>query len=407
MQLLAPDNASANWNDEFASLVTQHTMPPFHPAVLGFIDTVSRRLLLDPALRTMPELAAVAHWMRMAHLIEIKRTFLAHNTGRLRLPRGVVVHFAPANVDSIFLYSWFLSLLMGNSNVVRISTRRGPQIVQLLAVLNEVMRDPKFDMVKNRNLVVSYDHDEAITAVLCSRCNIRVIWGGDETITALRSVPLPPLAMEIAFANRFSLVVLRARAVIELPQDELSGLVRRFFNDKFWFDQLACSSPRLVAWVGPPEDAGAAQERFWPALKSYVCERGIAYPPVAGIDRFTAVCACAALGEVDSLPGKVMDFPARAHLGRGQGRFREYHSGCGLFLETEFMGLTAVLEILGSKDQTLCYYGFERGELEEFAVHLPARSIDRIVPVGRALEFSHTWDGVDLLDTFSRVVDVG
>jgi hypothetical protein len=407
MQLLAPENTAARWNQELASLVTQSTLPPFDPAVLGFIDTVSRRLLLDPAVRSMPELAALAHWMRMAHLLEIKRTFLAHNAGRVRLPRGVAVHFAPANVDSIFLYSWFLSLLVGNSNVVRISTRRGPQIAQLLAVLNEVMLNSDFGMVRNRNLVVSYDHDEAITAVLCSRCNIRVLWGGDEAITALRRIPLPPLAMEIAFADRFSMVVLRARAVLELPEDEFSGLVRRFFNDTFWFDQMACSSPRLVAWVGPPEETGSAQERFWPALKSYVCERGISYPPVSGIDRITAVCACAAVGEVDSIPGQVTDFPARAHLGRGQGRFREYHSGCGLFLEAEFADLAAMLEILGSKDQTLCYFGFERGELEKFAAQLPARCIDRIVPVGRALEFSHTWDGVDLLDTFSRVVDVG
>ena len=41
----------------------------------------------------------------------------------LRFPRGLVFHVPPANVDTIFVYSWALSALAGNSNVVRISSR--------------------------------------------------------------------------------------------------------------------------------------------------------------------------------------------------------------------------------------------------------------------------------------------
>ncbi|RAV23587.1 acyl-CoA reductase, partial [Staphylococcus warneri] len=27
-------------------------------------------------------------------------------------------------------------------------------------------------------------------------------------------------------------------------------LLEKFYNDVFWFDQMACSSPRLVVWIG-------------------------------------------------------------------------------------------------------------------------------------------------------------
>src|SRR5229473_1854189 len=43
--------------------------------------------------------------------------------GVRRFPRGLVFHVPPANVDTIFVYSWALSALAGNRNVVRISPR--------------------------------------------------------------------------------------------------------------------------------------------------------------------------------------------------------------------------------------------------------------------------------------------
>ena len=41
----------------------------------------------------------------------------------LVFPRGNVFHLPPANVDTIFVYSWAISALAGNHNVVRISSR--------------------------------------------------------------------------------------------------------------------------------------------------------------------------------------------------------------------------------------------------------------------------------------------
>ena len=38
----------------------------------------------------------------------------------LARPRGLVFHLPPQNVETVFLYSWALSYLAGNANIVRL-----------------------------------------------------------------------------------------------------------------------------------------------------------------------------------------------------------------------------------------------------------------------------------------------
>ena len=58
------------------------------------------------------------------------------------------------------------------------------------------------------------------------------------------------------------------------------------------------------------------------------------------------------------------------------------------------------------EDQTLSVYGFSEGELGELLATLSNRGLDRVVPIGQALEFGNIWDGIDLLDSMSRKIDV-
>jgi hypothetical protein len=80
--------------------------------------------------------------------------------------------------------------------------------------------------------------------------------------------------------------------------------------------------------------------------------------------------------------------------------------GGGLFFETEIEELKQLKQILSAKDQTISYFGFNHACLADLAVTLPSRAVDRIVPIGKALEFSTTWDGTNLLRVFSREIDL-
>ena len=405
MEVLIP-HSSNGWKAHLDQMENLPPLQPFAAESINFIHSFSKAVLTEAHMRSFPEIIALGHWMRRAHILEMKDQFNAERGDRVFLPRGVALHFAPSNVDSIFLYSWFLSLLIGNLNIVRLSMRRNDQLTQLIAAVNCVLARPEFDAVRERSLVLRFEHDDAITEALSAKCQIRVLWGGDQAISRLRQIPLPPLATEVVFADRFSFSVVKAAAVLQQDEMGFRRLIRNFFADSFWFDQMACSSPRMVVWIGAALDIAEAKQRFWPALQAYVAEHGVQYPAVVGVTRLTTMYAYIAEGEVDAILSSPAEIPARAQLNRDARRFRDMHCGGGMFLELECEQLQDFLPLIQPKDQTMSVFGFERPELQKFAREIPNRAIDRIVELGKSLNFSWVWDGVDLLRAFSRQVEI-
>ena len=404
--LLLPTTAE-DYGEQLQRVRLAGTLSPFDPIVVDFIDAVSKAVLLDSAFRKMPEMMAVAHWMRRAHILELGSTFEEQRGDRVRLARGVVVHFAPANVDSIFLYSWFISMLLGNANVVRLSARRGEQVDLLLATINSLFAQERFQPIVDRSLILSYEHDDELTRTLSEACHARILWGGDDTVQRLRAIPVNPLAIELAFANRFSLAVLDAADVAGADEATLTGLAGRFYNDAYWFDQMACSAPRLVIWVGDADACRLAQSKFWPALSHEVDRRGLVYEEMIGLNKLVSAYASAAAGFSDRIEDGVTSAVSRVHLTRTPApEFRSIECGGGLFFETELAELDEVACLVTERDQTLSYFGFERSQLEQFGRTLPTRAVDRIVPVGSALDFSPVWDGSNLFQVLTREVEV-
>src|SRR5690606_36504504 len=125
-------------------------------------------------------------WMRKASLKRLKDTVQADIGDRIVVPRGLAFHIAPSNVDSIFVYTWFISLLAGNLNVVRVSSRESVQTRILVDTLNAVLARPEHEAIARRALLVQYDPDPLITRQFSDACQIRVIWGGDQTVAQIR-----------------------------------------------------------------------------------------------------------------------------------------------------------------------------------------------------------------------------
>jgi acyl-CoA reductase LuxC len=406
ISVLVP-GTKTNLEQQLQHIIVGGTLPPFDPVVIDFIDAVSKVVLLDNAMRHMPEMAAVAHWMRKGHISELLAAFKERRADRLWLARGIAVHFAPSNVDSIFLYSWFLSMLVGNANIVRLSQRRGEQVGLLLEKINLIFEQERFNPVKQRNMVLAYEHEDEITEQLSQCCHVRVLWGGDESVRRLRAIPMNPLGKEVVFANRFSLAMIGAGAVACSSNNQLSQLIERFCNDSFWFDQMACSSPRLVVWVGEKSTCDLAKQLFWEKVQKEVVRRSVQYPEIIGVNKLVTAYVSAGLGLADQIEPNPTGMASRIHLVPGAGpQFRRLECGGGLFFETEISDLNSLPPLLTERDQTLSYFGFCQEDFRKIALFLPTRSVDRIVPIGSALNFSVVWDGSDLLQSFSREIDL-
>ena len=85
---------------------------------------------------------------------------------------------------------------------------------------------------------------------------------------------------------------------------------------------------------------------------------------------------------------------------------RNIHCGGGLFYEARVNHISEISEFITRKDQTISVFGFDREELIDFVIKGNLKGIDRIVPVGKSLDFSNIWDGYDLLQEFSRKIEI-
>lgn len=394
--------SQAVWPDEAAK---QRSLMPAADVLMEFVAELSRRLLSSPEVRRHPELVALGYWMRPSSVRRIVDRILCRRDQAIVVPRGLVFHIAPSNVDTIFVYSWVLSLLCGNRNVVRLSSRSTPQLQLLLGTIDECLALDACAEVARRVSVVRYERAEAITQAISALADTRVIWGGDETVKAIRRIPLPPTANEVAFANKLSLAVLDTAYWQGLDSHERDSLAKQFANDAYWFAQAACSSPRALLWYGAQPSATDADD-FWRRVLQ--ASEGIsgellavdAVSKLVSSHRIAARVGVSFLASSDNrlnrvgislqhLPG-ILD--------------SDVHPGAGLFYEAHLLRLIDLIPALSRKVQTLSYAGIDARQLAAFLSDRPLPGIDRIVPFGRALQFAPVWDGVDLASVFTRVV---
>ncbi len=418
-----PEVTERPLGDVLTALLAAAPAAPFSADSLAAADRFARRLMSDPMARTRPELMTLGFFMRKAELTraQAERAAVARPE-LLEVPVGLVFHIPPANVDTIFLYSWVQSLLAGNLNLVRISARSAPLVEHLCRLLCEVLAEPDLAAVRARTAMIQYGHDDAITTAISAHANLRVIWGGDATVAAIRRSPLPPHARDLTFADRFSLLALSAPVVADSAPAELTLLVEQLFNDLYWFDQAGCSSPRLCLWLGTPAELAAARALLWPALAAFADQRGY-HPDLAMRLAKDVFCHRAVLD--GPVTARTIYGPALTVLSVSTltGLNRD-HPGAGLLFETSIdpsqnrdpisdsSSASAIADALERtlrpwltrKDQTLTYFGIPRDSLVELARRLSGRGLDRIVPVGQALQMSRFWDGYDLASEMIRRV---
>jgi Acyl-CoA reductase (LuxC) len=404
VELLVPQVRQASL-EEVVALLSEQTegLLPFSDSSIDFCAGLSQAIFRDREAARFPELLALAFWMRKAELIALRSQFQAMaRTEAIAVPCGLVFHIPPSNVDTIFVYSWLLAVLTGNRNLIRMSARRAPQAEILLRLLRESLGQAE-KVLRDSTIILSYGHDAEITKTLSMMCDVRVIWGGDHTVSLVRGVPLAVHARELTFPDRSSLGVVRAKPYLALTPQAREKLAEQFFNDAYWFDQMACSSPRLMVWCGTPEDARRASDIFWTALDCCVDKKRFAAAPAIHMRKL--IFSCESI--IDLAVSNYQRFQEVTILTLDSLKsYSREHSGGGLFFSARVNHLSDLAPVLARKDQTLTYFGFNPDELKEFARSLAGKAIDRMVPIGQALQFSRFWDGKDLLREFCRLVHI-
>jgi hypothetical protein len=76
------------------------------------------------------------------------------------------------------------------------------------------------------------------------------------------------------------------------------------------------------------------------------------------------------------------------------------------FFEYDLNNRDELAACVNTKFQTSTYFGIDPKELGDWIIQKRLHGIDRIVPIGSALDISVIWDGYDIIKTLSRIIDI-
>ena len=368
----------------------------FSERVVDFFSNLSREIMNDRRSRNYTDVMSYAYWIRKA---SIERAKEKHLDRKNRIGRGVAFHVAPSNVPVNFAVSMTSSLLAGNATIIRVSNKNFEQVDIICEAINKILCGECKEM-REYLCVIRYEHSELITQELSNICDVRIIWGGDNTINTIRKSSLPPRAIEMTFADRHSLAVINADKYLYEDSDDVA---RGFYTDTYYSDQNACSSPRLVVWLGNRVDE--AREVFWEKINTLV-ENDYEMKPIQAIDKFTSLSM---LGMGHDGVHLVSDnnLVVRVEVDKLYPELMNYKNGGGYFFEYKANKLDDIIPVLTKQCQTISVLGIDKQEVLDIVFKYGVRGVDRIVELGQTMALEFIWDGFKMIETMSRFIYSG
>nr|WP_256387206.1 acyl-CoA reductase [Roseburia sp. 1XD42-69] len=346
--------------------------------------------------RLYPDVVTLGFWLRKSSVLALKERFVS---SRNMVGRGVAFHIAPSNVPVNYAYSLFTGMLCGNANVVRIPSKDFPQVSIINNAINKVLADSKYTSVRPYINLVRYERSREINDYFSELCDIRVIWGGDNTIAELRKSPISPRATEITFADRYSLAVIDSDVYLERENRERAAL--DFYNDTYLSDQNACTSPQVVVWLGNRADE--AKKLFWDELRALTAAK---YPfqAIQGVDKLSKLYLASA-GYNTSMKKETGEdnHLFRVHVQKLTPELMNYRGNCGYFYEYDCQDIMELRDFCNNTHcQTIGYIGDKAilGPLMNSGI----KGVDRVVPIGHTMDFDFIWDGYNLAEQMTRTL---
>lgn len=387
-------NQSLVWNRNFVLKVKDERC-------IDFLNAISKNIFSHPELRTQAQFVALAFWLRKSNINSLlERAEITNKNGVFYTPVGIVFHVCPSNVDTMFVYSLAISLLMGNKNILRISKRNEIGLISnLFEIINSILKEERFAVFNEYISVVSYGHEEEINNFISKNVDARVIWGGDQTINTFKKFESSSRTKDIVFADRVSCSIISTNEFLNSNDDTKSDLVKKFYNDTYVFDQKGCSSPQAIFIYGDVEKYDEFKNEFSNLLGNYISQQyNFDSFSIASLKINSAVADIAEsiVDRVDwnktglfvsELSSEIVNLP--------------HSCGAGYFYLVKLDNLQAIKKYINKKTQTLTYFGFGQLDLEELITITNAFGIDRIVPIGSALDFDFMWDGYNLFEELS------
>jgi len=371
---------------------------PFNSTICNFLEELSAHLFNSKISKNYTDIKTLAFFCRKKKILNLKKKNFNQNN---RKGLGLLFHITPSNIPTNFAYSLIFGLLSGNKNVVKVPSKVFPQVEIICNAINNALK--KFNSLKNFIKIVRYSDNEDFTKKLSLMCDGRLIWGGNNTINKIRKHPIKEISRDISFADRNSFCIFNSDSLFEISNKKLNEIALKFYNDTFLVDQNACSSPHIIFWLG--KNNLEKRKKFWTIFNKIVDSKykldhsAVFYKQdrlfsdfitknnIKNFRYYGNSIYCVELNQKKTDPSKLI-------------------SRWGYFYEVEITKLEDLSKFSNIFTQTLTYFGFEKKDFNKLIKIKNLNGIDRIVPIGQALDISLNWDGYDIICMLSKVIDI-
>lgn len=384
---------------EFLSLdnfIIQRTSP-FSELVVDFLNELSKRILRNKQAKSYPDLITFGFFCRRSNILKNKDRYLDELS--LRMGYGLTLHISPSNIPINFAFSFLFGLLSGNSNLVRLPSNKYDQNVLFLDIIDDLLKQKEYTSINESNLFFYSERNSKKLEEILKITDCLIVWGGDETVNEFKNQEKKINCVELYFPNRVSSLLIDSKKFIQAKNKK--EILNDFYNDTYLVDQNACSSPTNIFWLGNEKNNQEAQNLFWKELAKTLHLKNYTLSTISIMDKY--INTLKAIEEKrDALELK------KHHISAWELFDVSHHSNffnLGQFASVNLRSLDDLANYLRNKEQTLTYYGLDVGFINS-KLREAQFCIDRIVPIGSALNIGLNWDGKDIVRLLSKYTEV-
>ena len=325
----------------------------FDDRIINFLNSLSKNIMSEKKSRLFPDLFSFGFWCRKENMNKLKNSY---NSQNLMFGRGIAFHVCPSNVPMNFAYSLVFGLLSGNDNIIRLPSRNFDQSELLIKIIKKILKKKIFKFIVKKICLISYDKSDQISQIISEFSNVRLIWGGDETIKKFKKFDTNPRSIDLYFSNRYSISVISTDKLKYNKDNNLLKIANNFYNDAFTMDQLGCSSPQAIFFVGK---TNSNIKKFWKILQDITNNKYIADYSVAN-KKFALMSENIIKNKINVKASYDKFNLIRLKINNLKHNIEDFQNGFGTFFEINIKNLESLKKIISNRYQTLSYYGFKR-----------------------------------------------
>ncbi len=376
-----------------------HSNIPFNDISKKVLHKLSRELLTSSFSKKIPQLVALGFWLRPAQINEMYLKSISQtDKSSISVSRGLAFHLPPQNVDTLFVYSWSLSLLAGNINIVRLPSEMTIVLEWLIDLIFDILKEFKID---HEQIFCRFGTESALTSLISEKSDLRMIWGGDAKVKLISTYPIRPDGLSLGFPNRNSYCVISSETYSQFSDKEKNAVAEKLYNDIYWFDQMGCGSPKAIFWL--KKDQKTAEDLYvridkTAKLKKYSVESN------TSLSKFSFMNDNLASNNATS--GKRFSSRLSVLNAKSNKKMSINLEGAGMLYDIELEDITEIEKFLDRTTQTITHMGLDEFEIDNLKEIMSKYGGYRLVPAGEALNFSFLWDGIDLILHMTRKISV-